>query len=66
MSYNIILNSSNLVGVNNNQFKYDFIGGSFTIPEHWEIDYRNLSDPINLSGSCFRFNSDKFIGNYRR
>ena len=37
---------------------------------HWEINYRNLSDPIilsdpiNLSGGCFRFNSDKFIGNY--
>ena len=24
-----------------------------------------LSDPINLSGSGFRFNSEKFIGNYQ-
>jgi serine/threonine protein kinase len=35
------------------------------IPCTGKLIIGKLSDPINLSGSGFRFNSDKFIGNYR-
>jgi hypothetical protein len=57
MAYNIILNSSNLVGVNNNQFKYDFIGGSFTIPEDAEIFVKQITIPDSF------FNVSAALGN---
>ena len=37
MSYNLILNSSNVVGIYNSQFQYKFIQGSFTIYPDSEI-----------------------------
>ena len=45
MSYNLILNSSNVVGANNNQFRYNFIGGSFTIPEGSVINISQITIP---------------------
>ena len=33
MSYNLLLNSSNVIGTNNNQYKYNFINGGLTVPE---------------------------------
>lgn len=47
MSYNLILNSSNVVGVNNNQFKYNFIGGSFTVPEGSELSISQITIPYS-------------------
>lgn len=57
MSYNLILNSSNLVGTNNNQFKYNFIGGSFTIPEGAEISISQVTIPYSW------FNVSSALGN---
>ena len=57
MSYNIILNSSNLIGVNNNQFKYDFIGGSFTIPQEAEISISQIIIPYSF------YNISSALGN---
>lgn len=57
MSYNIILNSSNLIGVNNNQFKYDFIGGSFTIPEEAEMSISQITIPYSF------YNISSALGN---
>jgi len=57
MSYNFILNSSNLVGVNNNQFKYDFINGSFTIPEDAEISISQITIPYSF------YNISNALGN---
>ena len=37
MSYTFVLNSSNVVGANINTYQYNFIKGSFTIPEGAEI-----------------------------
>jgi len=63
MSYNLILNSSNLTGVNNNQFKYDFIGGSFTVPSNSEISISEITIPYSwynitsaLGNNTFSYN----------
>ena len=38
MSFSLVLNSSNVVaGSNNNTYKYNFIQGSFNLPENSEI-----------------------------
>ena len=47
MSYNLILNSSNLVGINNNQYKYNFIGGSFTVPDGAEMSISQITIPYS-------------------
>ena len=57
MSYNLILNSSNVVGANNNQFKYNFIGGSFTVPEGAEISISQITIPYSW------FNVSSALGN---
>lgn len=57
MSYNFILNSSNLIGANNNQFKYDFISGSFVIPEEAEISIKQITLPYSF------FNISNALGN---
>ena len=47
MSYNLILNSSNVVGVNNNQYKYNFIGGAFTVPDGAEMSISQVTIPYS-------------------
>jgi len=47
MSYNLILNSSNVIGVNNNQYKYNFIGGSFTVPDGTELSISQITIPYS-------------------
>jgi hypothetical protein len=57
MPYNIILNSSNLIGINNSQFKYYFINGNFTINEGAEICVSQIVIPyswFNISQSFYK------------
>lgn len=57
MSYNIILNSSNVViGSNNSQYKYNFING-FTIPPNSEISINQITLPYSF------YNITQLLGN---
>ena len=47
MSYNLVINSSNVVNSLNNQYRYDFINGSFEIPENAEIMISSLQIPYS-------------------
>ena len=57
MSYNLILNSSNVVGANNNQFKYNFIDGSFIVLERAELSISQITIPYSW------FNVSSVLGN---
>jgi hypothetical protein len=47
MSYNITLNSSNLVGLNNNTFQYNFIQGAVVFPEDSTISVSQITIPYS-------------------
>jgi hypothetical protein len=54
MSNTIILNSSNVIGINNSQFQYNFPQGSYTIPDGSEICVSQITIPyswFNISAS---------------
>lgn len=54
MSYNLIINSSNVVGNGNNTFKYKFIKGCIEIPENSLMNISQLTIPYswnNISAS---------------
>ena len=48
MSYNLILNSSNVVGSNKSQYKFNFIGGAFVVNEDSMICISNLVIPYSF------------------
>ena len=49
MSYSLVLNSSNVVaGSNNNTYRYNFIQGSFNIPENSEISISSVVLPYSF------------------
>ena len=49
MSYSLVLNSSNVVaGSNNNTYRYNFIQGSFNIPENSEISVSSVVLPYSF------------------
>ena len=47
MSYNLILNNTNVIGQNNNIYKFDFVNGSFNIKEGAEICISNITIPYS-------------------
>lgn len=47
MSYNITLNSSNVIGVNNNTYQYNFINGGVNIPEGSTIGVSQITIPYS-------------------
>ena len=59
MSFNIILNSTNLMNSNGvcNQYKYNFLGGSFDVPEGSQLALSSLTIPYSW------FNISAFLGN---
>ena len=57
MSYNLILNNTNAVGIYNTQFKYNFISGSFTINEDSQICISQIVLPYSF------FNVNKTLYN---
>jgi len=46
-SYNITLNSNNLVGLNNNTFQYNFINGAVNIPESSTMTVSQVTIPYS-------------------
>ena len=56
MPYTLVLNSSNVIGSNNSIFKYNFIGGSFTINKGSEMCVSQIIIPyswFNISKSYY-------------
>jgi hypothetical protein len=60
MSYNLILNSANVVGQNKNVYKYDFINGSFNIKENAEICIGNCTIPYSWFNISSSLNNNTF------
>ena len=48
MSYNITLNSSNVIGNNNNIYKYNFVGKGVEVPEGSEISLISATIPYSF------------------
>ena len=46
-SFNLILNSSNVVGSNANTYQYNFIGGNFKVGEDYEICASQITIPYS-------------------
>jgi hypothetical protein len=57
MSYSLLLNSSNLIGNNNNTFRYNFVKGSFNVPEGSEMCISQITMPYSFG------NVSAFLGN---
>jgi len=49
MSYNLTVNSSNVVGNNNNSFKYNFIGTGVNIPDGSELSLISATIPYSFT-----------------
>jgi hypothetical protein len=47
-SNTLILNASNIIGINNNTFQYKFINSGFTIPEGAEISVSSIQVPYSF------------------
>jgi hypothetical protein len=47
MSYSLVLNSSNNISPQNNQFKYNFISGNLKVPEGTEIGISQITIPYS-------------------
>jgi hypothetical protein len=47
-SNTLILNASNIIGINNNTFQYKFINSGFTIPEGAEISVSSIQIPYSF------------------
>ena len=60
MSYTLLLNSSNVVGSNNNTFQYNFISGSFKIPEGSEIAISQATIPYSWYNITSNYNNNTF------
>lgn len=60
MSYNLVLNSDNVIGANNTTFQFKFINGSFTIPEDSFICISNLTIPYAWFNITTGYNNNAF------
>ena len=60
MSFSLVLNSSNVVGNNNNTFQYKFINGNFRIPEGSEITISNIVIPYSFYNVASYYNNQSF------
>ena len=60
MSYNINLNSSNAVGINNNTYQYNFIQGSFDVPEGSEIQLASATVPYSMQNITSALGNNSF------
>ena len=56
MPYHLVLNSSNVIGINNSQYKYNFINGNFVINEDSEMCVSQIVIPyswFNINNSYY-------------
>lgn len=60
MSYNIILNSTNVNNSNNTQYKYNFINGNFKVNDNAEICIGNIQIPYSWFNISAAYNNNKF------
>jgi hypothetical protein len=60
MSYNLIINSSNVGNTLNNLYVYNFIKGSFEIPEGAEIMLTSFQIPYSWYNITGRNNNNSF------
>ena len=60
MSYTLVLNSSNVVGTNNNTYQYNFIKGSFTVPDGTEIMVSSIQVPYSWFIITAAYNNNSF------
>ena len=61
MSFNIILNSSNLVGTGNNQYKYNFLNGGLTVPEGSEMSISQITIPYSWYNISAALGNNQFF-----
>ena len=65
MSYSLVLTSSNVVaGSNNTSYKYNFIQGSFNIPENSEISISSVVVPYSFYNISAVYGNNSFVLNY--
>jgi hypothetical protein len=60
MSNCLVLNSSNVIGRDNNIYKYNFINGMFTIPEGSEIALSSITMPYSWFNITTAYNNNTF------
>ena len=60
MSNCLVLNSSNVIGRDNNIYKYNFINGMFTIPEGSEIALSSITMPYSWFNITTVYNNNTF------
>jgi hypothetical protein len=59
-SNTLILNASNIIGINNNTFQYKFINSGFTIPEGAEISVSSIQVPYSFYNVSNFYNNRNF------
>jgi hypothetical protein len=60
MSYNFTLNSSNVIGNNNSQFKYDLVQGALDVPDNAEIQLSQLNYPYSMQNITSKIGNNTF------
>ena len=65
MAYNLVLNSSNVVGSNNSQFVYNFLGSTLHIKEGTRICISSLTIPYSFFNITQPYNNLTFQFNWR-
>ena len=60
MSYNLVINGSNVVNALKNTYRYDFINGTFEIAEGSEIMITSLQIPYSWFNITTRNNNNIF------
>jgi hypothetical protein len=60
MSYNLVINGSNVVNALKNTYRYDFINGTFQIAEGSEIMITSLQIPYSWFNITTRNNNNAF------
>jgi hypothetical protein len=48
MSYTLVINNKNLIGINNNTYQYNFLQGNFNIPDGTEMMIANVQIPYSF------------------
>ena len=65
MSFSLVLNSTNVVaGSNNNTYRYNFMQGSFNIPENSEISISSVVVPYSFYNISAMYGNNSFVLNY--
>lgn len=60
MSYNLIINNTNVANSMNNMYQYNFIKGSFEIPENAEMMITSLQIPYSWYNITSKYNNNSF------